>query len=475
MKNNFETVIGIEVHVALNSKSKMFSPSKSSHNDKENTNISPIDLGHPGIMPSPNKKCVEKAIVLAKALNMTIEKNISFDRKNYFFQDLPKGFQITQQFYPIGKNGKIKINDNHFIDVERIHLEEDTAKQFKGENNKILLDYNRSGMPLIEIVTKPCIKSAQEAGLFLKQLRRILTFNQISDAKMEEGSLRVDVNISVNLIGSKEFGTRVEIKNINSITNVEKAIEYESNCQIQQILKQEPVLLATKRFDDKTFSTEFMRLKTTNVDYHYMVEPNILVRKIDDQFIEKTIRDNFVDLDEIGNNLKKNNVSEEFINILLDDYELYKKFDFINKKINDSTEVIRWLCVEFVGLLNKVNLKINDASEFLISQLLKVILYIKNETINAKQAKEILKLLIETNKEIDLIIEENNFKQIVDEKILKPILEKHIAENEKMLSQYNDRPERVEKFFIGMVMKDTNGQANPSVVTKIFKEILNKK
>lgn len=341
MKNNFETVIGIEVHVVLSSKTKMFSSSKSSHTDPKNTNISPIDLGHPGTMPLPNKRCIEKAIVLAKALDMEIEKNISFDRKNYFYQDLPKGFQITQQFHPIGKNGKIYLDENNFVDIERIHLEEDTAKQTKEDDGTILLDYNRSGIPLIEIVTKPCIKSSTEAGLFLKKLRRILTFNDISDAKMEEGSLRVDVNISVKPIGSKEFGTRVEIKNINSINNVEKAIEYESNLQAEQILKQEEVLMATKRFNDKTLTTEFMRLKTTNVDYHYMVEPNIFVRKISDDFITDVIKNNYTDIKSIEADLLKNNVSQEFINLLMDDYELFQKFKFINDEIKDCNEVIK--------------------------------------------------------------------------------------------------------------------------------------
>lgn len=476
MKNNFETVIGIEVHVVLSSKTKMFSASKSSHTDNKNTNIAPIDLGHPGTMPLPNKTCVEKAIVLAKALNMKIEKNISFDRKNYFYQDLPKGFQITQQFHPIGKDGRLYIDKDKFVEIERIHLEEDTAKQIKEEDGTILLDYNRSGIPLIEIVTKPTMRSASEAGMFLKQLRRILTFNDISDAKMEEGSLRVDVNISVNPIGSKEFGTRVEIKNINSINNVEAAIEYESNFQIQQILKREEVLLATKRFNDKALTTEFMRLKTTDVDYHYMVEPNIIVRKISDEFINNTIKKRYIDTKLIEDKLHKENVSQEYINLLMDDHELFQKYQKINNEINNSNEVIKWLCVEFVGALNKVNLKLKDATEFQLNQLLKMLKYLlKDSTINGKQGKEIVKLLIETNKDIDMIIKENNFKQITDKNVLKPILEKYINDNQAMLNQYNDRPERVEKFFIGMVMKDTNGQANPNVVTEIFKEILKSK
>lgn len=471
MKNNFELVIGIEVHVVLNSNSKMFSPSKSVHSDEINTNINPIDLGHPGIMPSPNKVCINKAITLAKALDMEIAKTISFDRKNYFYQDLPKGFQITQQFNPIGKKGKIILDNNNVIDITRIHLEEDTAKQTI-ENNQILLDYNRSGMPLIEIVTEPCIRSAQDASAFLKQLRRILVFNNISDAKMEDGSMRADVNISIKPIGSKTFGNRVEIKNINSINNIEKAIEFEFNEQLKTTLLNQPVLIATKKFNDKTGQTEFMRLKTVDVDYHYMVEPNIFFRTINDNYINEVLKNNFVDIYNIKNDLIKANISNEHINLLLDNHFLFTKFIIANKKINDANEVIRWLCIEFVGALTKANKKLEDAQIIWFDNLIEIMQLLKANKINGKQAKEIIKIMIDTNKSILNIIEENNFKQITDKNILLPILKKYIDTNKKMLDQYNDRPERVEKFFIGMVMKDTNGQANPDVVNELLKQFI---
>lgn len=340
MKNNFELVIGIEVHTVLNTQTKMFSPSKSSHHGKINENINPIDLGHPGTMPSPNKAAIEKAIILAKALNMKIANEITFDRKNYFYQDLPKGFQITQQFNPIGQKGKIVLENGNIIEITRIHLEEDTAKQ-SNENGEILLDYNRSGMPLIEIVTEPCIKSAKDAALFLKELRRILVFNNISDAKMEDGSLRADVNISIRPIGSNIYGTRVEIKNINSISNVEKAIEFEFNEQLKQTLLNHDVLMATKRYNDKTGQTEFMRLKTTAVDYHYMTEPNIYKRNLSDSFINETINNKFVDLNSITNNLKNANIQNEYINLLLDNKELFDYYRKINKEVKDPNETIR--------------------------------------------------------------------------------------------------------------------------------------
>lgn len=471
MKNNFELVIGIEVHVVLNTNTKMFSPSKSSHFGDINTNINPIDLGHPGTMPSPNKKGIEKAIILAKALNMDIAKTICFDRKNYFYQDLPKGFQITQQFNPIGSKGKIKLENGHVIEITRIHLEEDTAKQ-NIEDDAILLDYNRSGMPLIEIVTEPCIKSANDAALFLKELRRILIFNNISDAKMEDGSMRADINISIKPVGSKKFGTRVEIKNVNSISNVEKAIEFEFNEQLKQTLKNEEVLLATKKFNDKTLQTEFMRVKNVGVDYHYMVEPNIFFRKIEQSWIDDVIKNNFVDIFAIKNDLVNKKVSNEYINLLIDNYTLFKYFEKINSKVNDANESIRWLCIEFIGALTKNNLTIDKIEANKIDKLIEMIALLKANKINGKQAKEIVKFIIETDKNVNTIIEENNFKQITDPNILKPILENLIAQNQKMKEQYSERPERVEKFFVGMVMKETNGQANPDVVNNILQELI---
>ncbi len=472
MKNLFNTVIGIEVHTVINSKTKMFSSSKSDHNCKPNDNIFPIDLGHPGTMPQPNKTCIQKGITLAYALNMDISKTISFDRKNYFYQDLPKGFQITQQYNPIGRNGVIQIDDNVSIEIERIHLEEDTAKQFIDDNNNVLLDYNRAGMPLIEIVTKPCIKSAKQACDFLKELKRILIFNNISDAKLEDGSMRADVNISVNHVLSDEYGTRVEIKNINSISNVEKAIEYEVNRQINLILSNKNVQQETRKFNDKTMQTEFMRLKTDAVDYHYMTEPNTYIRDISSDFINESINIYYTNINDIKNELLLSNISNEFINILLDDVNLYNAFNYLDGIVNNKQEVIKWLCIELVGILAKNNSSIKNVSVEKLDNIGNMINLLLANKINGKQAKEIIKFIYETNKSVEQIIEENNFKQITDKNIIRDILQKYIDNNPNMVEQYKQRPERGEKFFIGMVMKDTNGQANPDIVNEVLKNIL---
>jgi aspartyl-tRNA(Asn)/glutamyl-tRNA(Gln) amidotransferase subunit B len=243
--NNFRATIGIEVHTELNTLSKMFSSVAVSAYDKPNTNINEIDLGLPGVLPSPNKAAVIKGIQLATALKMEINNNLCFDRKNYFYQDLPKGFQITQQYHPIGRNGQIRIS-NKIIKIERIHLEEDTAKQ-QIINGKLCLDYNRCGIPLIEIVSQPDMETPKEAIEYLTLLKRILTFLNISDGKMEDGSFRADVNISVAPIGTNKLGTKVEIKNINSFANVGSAIEYEFQRQVRQLLKGEKVIQETRR------------------------------------------------------------------------------------------------------------------------------------------------------------------------------------------------------------------------------------
>lgn len=474
MVNQFNVVIGIEVHIVLNTKSKMFSYSKNCHNDPVNTNIWPIDLGHPGTMPLPNEECIKKGVILAHALGMQIASKIRFDRKNYFYQDLPKGFQITQNYNPIGVNGFINIDNNQSVSIERIHLEEDTAKQFI-EDNKVFLDYNRSGLPLIEIVTNPVIKSAKDAACFLKKLRRILIFNNISDAKLEDGSMRADINISVNHKLSDKFGTRVEIKNINSISNVEKAIDYEIDRQIKCILSNKIINQETRKFNDKKNITEFMREKAGILDYHYMIEPNIFIRNISKEFVELAIKNNYQNVYEIEKQLINKNISWEFVNILLDDINIYKAFLFINDIVKNENEVVKWLCIELIGLISKENKTLLDIHQDKLKRIALMINLLIENKINGKQAKEILKIIYSTNCDLDEIIEKNNFKQITDEKIIEPILSKLLLVNQNMINQYESRPERVEKFFIGMVMKETNGQANPDVTSRILKKILNNK
>ena len=289
---NFETVIGIEFHLQLKTKTKMFSPAQNISNAAPNTHVHPIDMGFPGVLPQVNKKAVELALIACQALHCEIDTLLCFDRKNYFYADLPKGYQITQDKRPIGKNGYILIDvdqEEKKIEIERIHLEEDTAKQLHFDTYT-LLDYNRCGVPLVEIVTKPTIRSGKEAAAYVEQLKNTLLYLDVSDCKMEDGSLRCDVNVSIRPYGQKEFGTKVEIKNLNSISNVEKAIDYEVKRQKSLILKNQQVEMETRRFDEQTKTTVLMRKKTSAVDYKYFTEDNILPIQLKKDWVDQIIQ-----------------------------------------------------------------------------------------------------------------------------------------------------------------------------------------
>ncbi|SYV96459.1 Aspartyl/glutamyl-tRNA(Asn/Gln) amidotransferase subunit B, partial [Mycoplasma putrefaciens] len=281
---NFEVIIGIENHVELKTKTKMFSPAPVSFGQTPNTQVHEIDMAYPGSLPSVNKKGVELAILACNALNMKIDTLLKFDRKNYFYPDLTKGFQITQQFNPIGLNGSLEITLNNnlkkIIEIERLHIEEDTAKQIH-KDDLTYLDYNRAGVGLIEIVTKPVIRSADEACAYVEKLREILLLLNVSDVKMNEGSLRTDINISIRPFGSNSFSNKVEIKNLNSISNIRKAIDFEVVRQTEIILANKVVEQETRRFDDSTNKTVLMRSKSDALDYRYFREPNIFPIQLD--------------------------------------------------------------------------------------------------------------------------------------------------------------------------------------------------
>ena len=474
MLNNFFATIGLEIHAVLSTKSKMFSNSKSCHNDKPNTNISYMDLALPGILPTVNKAAVEKGIALAHALNMNIDKHLFFDRKNYYYHDLPKGFQITQQFHPIGTNGKITLDNGNVIGIERIHLEEDTAKETTN-NGKIYLDYNRSGMPLIEIVTKPDIHSSLDAVEFLTKLKRNLIFLDISNAKMEDGSLRVDVNISIAPVGSKQLGQRVEIKNINSFANVIKAINYEIKRQTELILKNEKILFATMRWNEQTNKTEFMRMKDSENQYNFIPEKNIGNIYLTDEFVNSTIAKINKTPDVIKQELKQLNIKDELIEQLLNDFDLYKVFTTVNTKINDPGLTISWVIIELVSYLKNKNKQITDLTNRQIELITKLLTLLKSEEINGKQAKIIFPEMLDDNKGPDIIMKEKNFIQIKDEKVLEELLNKIIDKNPNMLEQYDNRKERVLKYYLGMLMAETKGQANPKTSNEVLIKIITNK
>jgi len=470
MKHEYKMTIGIEVHAEINTKNKVFSKSINNLSDKPNKNVNEVDLGMPGTLPILNLDVVEAAIKLGKALNMIINPCLKFNRKIYFHYDLPKSYQITQfKENAIAHDGYINIKDKT-IGIEEFHIEEDTAKQTRvGLNN--ILDYNRCGVCLIEIVSKPEINSAKEAVEYLNELKRILVFLEINDGKLENGSFRADVNISVSK--SNVLGSRVEIKNLNSFSNIEKAIEYEYDRQCKLLENGQEVIQETRKWDEYNGQTEFMRQKANPEEYYYTNEWNILpinIQKIIDKFREYK----YISIEDIKNELANHKVSENIINILINDYLLYKNFIYIAKQVEDYHLASVWLMEEMVAILKESNRKIDDIKKEEVTILIDLIKLIKNNSINSRQAKEVLAYCIKELKSPQVVIEKLGFSQITDEDAIKRVVQEVININIDMIKQNIDRPERVEKFIIGMVMKATKGQANPILVKKIFDELVPK-
>ncbi|QHX36138.1 aspartyl/glutamyl-tRNA amidotransferase subunit B [Spiroplasma sp. TIUS-1] len=473
--NNFEVVIGIENHVELKTMSKMFASSQVNFNSIQNTNIDAMALALPGALPTVNKKGVELAILACNGLNMKIDSLLRFDRKSYFYSDLPKGFQITQNFYPIGKDGFLEINVNgktKRVQIERLHIEEDTAKQtHKGDLTYI--DYNRSGDGLVEIVTKPVLRSADEVIAYLEELRETLLFLGISDVKMNEGSLRCDVNISLRPYGYKEFGTKVEIKNLNSFNNVRKAIEFEIKKQTSMLLKNEPILSETKRFDEASQETKVMRLKDTSVDYKYFEEPNITPIRLEEEFINQVIEN----APELAKEKRKKYVfsyklSEKDANQILSNYELTMFFEELIKLNIDPKKAYNLITSDIQASLNTHNIEIKE-SNFTPSKIADVMNRLDRGKISSKHVKAIVTILGDHNKSISSIIEENNLKVISDPKFIEDIIVRLAKDNQEMIQEnIHTRPERVEKTLMGQLMKETGGNVSLVVANEILLKLL---
>lgn len=470
---NFEAVIGLEIHVETKSNSKMFSTSSNSFSKEPNVNISPLDFAFPGTMPVVNKKDVENAIMVCNALHMRIDHELWFERKNYFYSDLPKGYQITQQFRPIGKDGYLLIDvdgKEKRINIERLHMEEDTCKQLHFRDYT-LLDYNRAGVPLVEIVSRPEIKNGTEAAKYVEEIRNIVVYSGVSDGKMEEGSLRCDVNISLMPCGSNVFGTKVEIKNLNSIANIQKAIDFEIERQSKLLLKGIPVEQETRRFDDAKKETILMRKKTDAVDYKYFTEPNIVPIKLSDEFVNQTIA-NTPELlrDKKKRFLTSYNLSQYDVDLLLLDKQIADYFEEIAKNCKHFKVIANWINVDIQAYLNLNKLSIN---EFPIEKndLAKFLNAIGENKISSKQAKEIFVKGLE-GENINELIEKNSSSLISDENELRKLTIETIEENPQSVEDYRNGKDRIIGFIVGKIMKKTQGKANPSILSNIIVEEL---
>ena len=471
---NFETIIGIEIHLQLKTKTKMFSPAQNISNAAPNTHVHVIDMGFPGVLPRVNKKAVELALIACKAFNMNIDRELHFDRKNYFYADLPKGYQITQDKRPIGKNGFITINidgKEKNIGLERIHLEEDTAKQLHF-SNFTLLDYNRCGVPLIEIVSKPDIRSAKEAAAYVETLRNTLLYLDVSDCKMEDGSLRCDINISLRPFGQKEFGCKVEIKNLNSINNIEKAIDYEINRQTALLLKNEKIEMETRRFDENTKTTVLMRKKTEAVDYKYFTEDNIVPIKLDDKWVDSIIN-NLIELpyQKEKRYQKEYNLSEYDAKVLTSNKYLDQLFENCINYYHNYKGIANWLMGDLLAYLNKNSLSL-EKENINAKEIATMVKYIDEGKISSKQAKEIFEKFLTSKKIIDAIIKEMNIVQISDLNVLEKIVSDVLLENPNSISDYKAGKDRAFGYLIGQIMKKTKGQANPQLVNSLLRKKL---
>ncbi|MFV0379575.1 MAG: Asp-tRNA(Asn)/Glu-tRNA(Gln) amidotransferase subunit GatB [Anaerorhabdus sp.] len=472
----YDVVIGIEIHCELKTKTKMFSSSPSVFGEKPNTCVNEIDLAHPGTLPSVNKEAVLKAIQACSALHLDIDPVLRFDRKNYFYSDLPKGYQITQQFHPIGRNGYIEIDvdgNKRKIRINRIHLEEDTAKQFHVDD-ETLIDFNRAGTPLIEIVSECDMTSAQEACAYISSLKETLYYLGVSDVKMEEGSMRCDVNISLKPEGSSVLGVKNEIKNLNSISNVQKSIEYEIKRQSALLDNFEKITQATARYDEATNKTVIMRLKEGNVDYKFFPEPNILPIRLDAAWI-KDIIDNLPELPDAKRKRYKSEFSlnSKQIDILIDNKELGCFYELVMKSSKYPIIVWNWITSDVLAWCNKNN----KAIESLCDQTKNIALIIdmvEQKEISGKQAKEIFPEVLSGENPKDIVLKKG-ITQVSDESLIMSYINEALDENPQSIIDYKNGKDRAVGFLVGQVMKKSKGQANPALSSElVLKELKNR-
>lgn len=474
---NFEAVIGLEIHVEMKTRSKMFSNAPVEFGVEPNTLVSPNDIAFPGTMPTVNKQAVINAIRVANALHMSIDDTLVFDRKNYFYSDLPKGYQITQNRRPIGSEGylDIKTDSVHRIAIERLHLEEDTCKQLHF-NEYTLLDYNRSGVPLIEIVSKPDIRSGEEAMKYVEAIRSIVIYADVSDGKMEEGSLRCDVNISLRPIGVDRLGTKVEIKNLNSIANIQKAIDFEIRRQESLLLTGTPVIQETRRFDEASKETITMRVKTDAVDYKYFIEPNISPIKLSQEFINEAIS-SCPELAQVKEDryLNEQGLSERDANIILQSKDLAKYYDDAAKHTKNYKALANWVTGEVIAYLNKRNIPIEN---FFISpaQLALLINMIENKEISNKQGRDIFQEMLTNAFSVKEAKDKLNIStQINDDNVILTYVNEVLNAFPESIKDFKDGKDRALGFLVGQVMKRSQGKVNPGLTSKLLLEELNKR
>ena len=477
-KDIWEPVIGLEIHVQLSTKSKLFSGASTDFGALPNTQACNIDLALPGVLPVLNEEVLRMAIMLGKALNANINSPTAFARKNYFYPDSPKGYQISQMDKPIVEDGYLDVETSKGkkrIGVTRAHLEEDAGKSlhedFEGFSG---IDLNRAGTPLLEIVSEPDIASPEEAVAYLKSIHSIIRYLDISDGNMAEGSMRCDANVSVRKKGEEILGTRTETKNVNSFRFVEKAIEYEIKRQIHQLESGNTITQETRLYDSQNNTTRPMRSKEFANDYRYFPEPDLLPVKLEKEFIEEVL----TSMPEMPTQKKERfstqfNLNEYDADLLSADKDFADFFEEVLKFSVSPKIAANWIMGELSAELNKENLNIKDTkvSSKMLGQLIS---RIEDSTISGKIAKDVFTKMWSTGKDVDTIIEEEGLKQVTDDKEIESLIDEVIQNNPEQLKQYQSGKDRLFGFFVGQVMKVSKGKANPQQVNDILKVKLEK-
>ena len=478
LREDYEVVIGLEVHAELSTKTKIFCSCPTEFGGEPNTHCCPVCMAMPGALPVLNKKVVEYAIKAGLATNCSITRVSKNDRKNYFYPDLPKSYQISQYDMPLCTKGYVEIkteDGTKKIGLVRIHIEEDAGKLNHDEFGRgSLVDLNRSGVPLIEIVSEPDMRSVEEADSYLKKLKSILEYIEVSDCKMQEGSLRADVNVSVRKKGAKELGTRTEMKNMNSFRSITRAIEYEAERQIEVIENGGKIEQETLRWDEVSGKTFSMRDKENTQDYRYFPEPDLAIINISDEMIEN-IKKTLPEMPESRREryIKEFKLPEYDSNILTSSKYLSDLFEKATAKCNNPKAVSNWIMTDITRILNEKEQEPNDIP-FTAEELGKLVILIDKGTISSKIAKQVLEELFENPKDPEDIIKEKGWIQISDEGAIKEVVTKILEANPASIADYKAGKDRALGFLVGQAMKETRGKANPQLLNKMFLEELNK-
>ena len=476
MSKAYETVIGLEVHVELATKTKIFCGCSTAFGGAPNTHTCPVCTGMPGSLPVLNKAVVEKAIAVGLATNCTITKNCKFDRKNYFYPDNPQNYQISQLYYPICRNGKVEIEVNgnkKFVGIHEIHMEEDAGKLVHDPyDDTSLVDFNRSGVPLIEIVSEPDMRSAEEVIAYLDKLRMIIQYLGASDCKLNEGSMRADVNLSVREVGAEQYGTRTEMKNLNSFKAIARAIENEQERQIDLIEEGKAVVQETRRWDDTKGYSYAMRSKEDAQDYRYFPDPDLVPIIISDEWLEE-IRAKQPEL----RTEKQQRYKEEYdipeydIDIITSSKKMADLFEETIALGAAPKKVSNWLMVETMRLLKEHEMEA-DEIRFSAANLAALIQMVEAKEINGTVAKEVFEKVFSENIDPKAYVEEHGLKTVNDEGALKKVVEEVIASNPQSVEDYRNGKEKAIGFLVGQTMKAMKGKADPGMVNKMLKELL---